>query len=161
MQNSDSGVDPAVELIIQRMTDLVDARVLALKKDLIEQFGARHDELARRLTEATENFDRWATDIRRATNFTQAMAKGAFAGDQPSPAPLTPTADAPRPIAIDRAAAADPSAGEQRVDLPDYGVVLYIKPGEDPERAWVGTRTALREERGVGGVRRSPRTRRR
>ena len=166
MQLDGPEADPGVELIIRRVTELVDARILALKQDLTEHFGVRHDELTRRMAEleerleqATKNFDRWAVGIQRNTAFTKHLAQGAFADTSQPPAPLTPEANAPCPIEIDQAARAGPSEGEQRVDLPEYGAVLYIAPGEDPDKAWAGTKAALRKERGASGVRRSPRTR--
>jgi hypothetical protein len=142
-------------MIIRRVTELVDARVLALKQDLTEHFGVRHDELTRRMTEmedllakATENFDRWAMAIRKDTGITKILATSAFANSGSSPAgPETPQPGDPRPMEIDHAVAADPSEGAQRVDLPECGAVVFPRPGTDASTAWAATGAAIRAGR--------------
>lgn len=146
--------DPMIETIITRVTEQLDACLAALKRDLCDEFGARHDALERRMATLENLVAASAADIKHDTGFTRTIAVGAFAGTGASPPrPATPEADAPRPLDIDRAVAADPSEGDQRVDLPDYGAVFYLQPGQDAETAWTGARTAIREGR-AGGLRR-------
>jgi hypothetical protein len=161
--NNNDDVDPAIEAIIRRLTDHLDARIDALKAELKEElraelaghFDARHDELCRRMTLVEERFDagmdlfsRWADGIQRNTAYTRMLAEAAFAkGRKCPPEPATPQPGEPRPPEVDRAVNADPAEGVQRVDLPDYGAVLHLAPGADAEEAWQAARDAIRAGR--------------
>jgi hypothetical protein len=111
---------------------------------LVEESRARYTSLEERMTAleqsfawAVEAFQARADDIHRDTAYVRVIAKQTFAaaGKQLPQAPA-PSRDAPRPMAIDRACAAEPGSGEQRVDLCEYGLTIYVMPGDDPARVW-------------------------
>lgn len=106
--------------------------------DLETSMEQRLSALETKLAWAVETLQARADDICRDTSYVRVIAAEAFAranGGKRLQAPL-PGRDAPRPIAIDRACAAAPAEGEQRVDLSEYGLTLYVDPGSDPAVVW-------------------------
>jgi len=151
--------DPAVELMCRRITDHVDTCIAALKQELrqelAEHFDPLHEELARRMATVEERvdnaanvFDRWAVAIRKDTGITKVLATTAFAElGAPASEPETPQPGDPRPPEIDHAVAVDPAKGAQRVDLPEYGAVVFPRPGTDADAAWTAASSSIRARR--------------
>lgn len=156
MQESQTGAHPAIERIIKEVLAHVDARFDELEQKLTANFNPLHNETSRRiasvekhLTSGIDLFDQWAASIQANTAYTKTLAVGAFASScRTAPTPPVPADEDPRPPEIDRACSADPGDGVQRVDLPQYGSVAYILPGTDPETAWDGVKTSIRQQRG-------------
>jgi hypothetical protein len=140
---SEPSIDAVIQAVIQATATATAAAEAA---PLIEHFGGRHDTTADRITEleqrvaiAVSSMQRQLDDIHRAATYTQLVANRAF-GDLGGGTRLErairldPTT--PRPIAIDRACAADPALGVQRVDLPEFGLTVNVRPGSDPATVW-------------------------
>lgn len=162
MQNSDSGLDPTVEMIINRLMDHVDKRIDALKRDLkqelAEHFDGRHDDLAGRMAKvedcvdkAAAMFTQSAEGIAKNTAFAKMLAAKAFGEQGTSAGAETPEPGDPRPLQIDRAVTTDTAGGAQRADLPEYGAVVYLEPGTDADTGWAATQTVIRAGRGGNG----------
>ena len=164
MQSSDSGVDLTVETIIKRLMDHVDKRIGALRQDLkqelAEHFDGRHDDLAHRMAKVEDcvdkaaiTFAQSAAGIAKDAAFTKFLAAKAFGDHGPQPTdPETPEPGDPCPIQIDRAVTGDPAGDAQRADLPEYGAVVYLKPGTDAKTGWAAANAAIRMGRcGSGG----------
>jgi hypothetical protein len=128
-----------VDLIVKRVTEY-----------LTTHFDARHDELKRRMAALERLVEASTIDIKHDTGFTRAIASRSFTDLLGAmPPPETPADDTPCPPAIGRAVNADPSGGDQRVDLDRYGVVAILRPGADADDAWDEVKTSARSERGA------------
>lgn len=114
---------------------VLEKRMADLENSVEQRFSA----LETKLSDAVEALQARADDICRDTSYVRVIAAKTFAqanpGKRQHQAPL-PGPDAPRPIAIDRACAVDPARGEQRVDLGEYGLTIYVTPGSDPAAVW-------------------------
>lgn len=107
--------------------------------DLETSMEKRLSALETKLAWAVETLQARADDISRDTSFVRVIAGKAFAAANPGkPQPLAPLPEpnAPRPMAIDRACAVALAKGEQRVDLGEYGLTIYVAPGSDPGAVW-------------------------
>lgn len=130
--------------------DVVDVIVQRVAQCLTEHFDARHDAIERRLAALEGLIESSASDIKHDTKFTRAIASRSFAEMIGSFLEHeTPEDDEPTPPEFRRAAAADPSEGDQRVDLDRHGAVVVLRPGVDADRAWGEVKADLRRARGA------------
>lgn len=133
-------------------------RICGAIRDFMDETRARYRSIEDRMTaleqslaSAVETLQARADDISRDTSYVRVIATQTFAAaGNRLPQPPPPRLDAPRPLTIDRACAAHPAKGEQRIDLAEYGLTIYVMPGDDPARVWGAVLQSIHERHDHG-----------
>lgn len=144
--------------IIDEVANRVRTEVEGLRNDLasrddriIAEFSATRRVLAetrQELAEAREELD----ELKERNGFLEVIAQylgGKDANERIAKLIAAITSQTPRPPSIDRACAADPNDGAQRVDLPQYGLVAYTDPNSPPEVAWGSLQSLPHQGEGI------------
>ena len=124
--------------------------------EVVEQLNLIREELAEARREREQILKR-IEGIESRVGFPEALSKalGLQAIEEHAALPSSGLSRQER-RAIERACAADPTEGAQRVDLFDLGWVTYTKPGADPKVTSSNLETLPGEEAVNGDAQRTP-----